>query len=168
MLSLGEKVRRMRLKRKLTLVQLATLTKVSAVTIHNIERNIYEPKASTLINLSQALNTPLTYFIDHGPEGLFVRFREGESVGRSSRKIWLKSLPHVERLELEPGSESIIEKDPGRLLVLHLVFGNLAAVKGKRTIQLNPGDNLYVELFEDLVLSAREASIGVMVFYPED
>jgi len=156
----------MRLKQNLTLVQLAGLTKVSAVTIHNIERDIYEPKISTLMDLSKALNAPLKHFIDHGPEGLFMRQQDGGSSAGYPRRLKSHNLPHLKRIELQADSELILKPDQGRLLVMHLIFGRIEAVNGKRSIQLLPGDNLYVELFEETILTASENSLGVLVNYP--
>ena len=166
MLTLGEKLRRMRLKQNLTLVQLAGLTKVSAVTIHNIERDIYEPKISTLMDLSKALNAPLKHFIDPGPEGLFMRQQDDGSSTGYPRRLKSRNLPHLKRIELQADSELTLKPDPGCLLVIHLIFGRIEAVNGKRSIQLLPGDNLYVELFEETILTARENSLGVLVNYP--
>ncbi len=168
MATLGEKVRRMRNRRGLTLNQLAALTKVSSVTIHNIEKDIYEPKISTLIDLSQALGSPLNFFLETGPDGLFFRRPFDEKPGRKSRKkLQSFNLPYLTRLELQEGEEYILQKDPGQLVVMHLVFGRIKAEAGQRELQVVPGDNLYVELFEEVRLVALTASLGVMIFYTE-
>ena len=163
MASLGEKIRRMRWKRNLTLAQLAELTHVSSVTIHNIERDIYEPKISILYNLSQALDTPLSYFTEAGGEGLFVR----ERGGRFNRAIVSRrkslNLPQIQRLELDSDSETRIEHDAGLLVILHLVFGRIEAVNGEHTIQILPGDNLYAEVFNEVRIIAREPSLCIMI-----
>jgi transcriptional regulator with XRE-family HTH domain len=153
----------MRQMRNLTLVQLAEMIKVSAVTIHNIERDIYEPKISTLTNLSRALDVPLGYFTGAGSEGLFIREREAQFNRKISSGGGFHNLPVIQRLELDGGAEIIVKPDAGLLVMLHLVFGRLEAVSGERTLQLVPGDNLYAELFADLKLRALETSLCVMV-----
>lgn len=168
MATLGEKVRRIRQRRGLTLNQLAALTKVSSVTIHNIEKDIYEPKISTLIDLSQALGTPLNYFIDIGPKGLFTRRAYDEKPGRGRRKKDHQfDLPQLSRLELPEGGEFILSEDPGQMFVMHLVFGRIRVEAGDRELHIIPGDNFYVELFEEAKLVALEASLGVMTFCAE-
>ena len=167
MASLGERVRRMRRKRNLTLAQLAELTHVSSVTIHNIERDIYEPKISTLYNLSRALDTPLTYFTEAGSEGLFVREREGR-FNKAITSRWRKTdLPQIRRLELDRGVETTVENDSGLLVTLHVIFGQLEAISGDRTIQLLPGDNLFAEVFDELKIFAKDPSLCVMISHPE-
>ena len=167
MTSLGEKIRRMRRKRNLTLAQLAELTHVSSVTIHNIERNIYEPKISTLYNLSQALDTPLNYFTEAASEGLFVRERSGRfnKAITPRRKL---DLPQVQRLELDSNDVFDIENDSGLLVILHLIFGRIEATSGERSVMLLPGDNLYTEVFEEVKITAKETSLCVMTTYPEE
>ncbi|MDP8238166.1 MAG: helix-turn-helix transcriptional regulator [Candidatus Hatepunaea meridiana] len=165
MLSLGEKIHRKRLNRNLTLVQLAKLTKVTAVTIHNIERNLYEPKVSTLIDLSKALNIPLSYFIDLGPDGLFLRVREGRRSKRGISKVI--KLPDIKRLELPSGSESTISRDPSRFVAFHLLFGRIKASMGEQETQLITGDNFYAELLDELKFIAKTESFGILIYYPE-
>jgi len=167
MIALGEKVRRMRKRRGLTLSQLAALTKVSSVTIHNIEKDIYEPKISTLLDLCYALETPLNYFIESGPKGLFqVQSFAVKSKSKRKRSSLLSSLPQLTRLELTEGGEHILPKDPGRVVVIHLVFGRLIAAAGERELNAVQGDNIYVDLTEDVMLKAKENSLGVIMYYP--
>jgi len=161
--SLGEKIRQIRQKRHLTLAQLAEMTKVSAVTIHNIERDIYEPKISTLTNLSRALGVPLGYFTGAGSEGLFVRERDAQSSSNVLSKGKSRNLPMMRRLEFESGAEVTIQHNAGLLVMVHLVFGRVEAVSSERTMQLIPGDNLYVEVFDDLKLRAMAPSLCIMV-----
>jgi len=168
MLSLGEKIRRMRLKRNLTLAQLAGLTKVSTVTVFNIERDIYEPKISTLNDLCRALGAPLSHFMGPGAEGLLVRERDGEISRHQAGRLKSRYMPLLKRIELPVDGELVIDSDSGLHIAMHLVFGRIEAISGKRSIQLSPGDNLYAELFEELRLVAREASLGVMIQYGEE
>ncbi len=167
MLTLGEKVRRMRLKRRLTLAQLAALTKVSSVTIFNIERNIYEPKISTLNDLCRALGTPLGYFTGPGGEGLFIRERDGEISRHHAGRLKSRGLPQLRSISMQAERELILDDTSGVFAAFHLVFGQVEAVMGTRSIRLFPGDTLYAELFEELKLKARGDSLGVMIQYGE-
>ncbi|NQU05856.1 MAG: helix-turn-helix transcriptional regulator [Calditrichaeota bacterium] len=167
MTTLGEKVRRMRKRRGLTLSQLAALTKVSSVTIHNIEKGIYEPKISTLFDLCYALETPLSYFIEPGPKGLFeVHSSTAKSKSKRKRSSLLASLPQLTRLELMEGGEHFLLKDPGQVVVIHLIFGHLIVVAGERELNAVQGDNIYVDLTEDVTLKAKVNSLGVVVYFP--
>ena len=71
--AIGKNLRRLRLQQGLTLAQLSGLTSVSPVTVHNIEKGLYEPKISTLIDLCSALNVPIDQFIRPKVNDLFLK-----------------------------------------------------------------------------------------------
>ncbi|MCF7809436.1 helix-turn-helix domain-containing protein [bacterium] len=167
MLELGEKVRRMRQKRGLTLSQLALLTKVSSVTVHNIEKGIYEPKISTLLDLCHALETPLSNFISPGPKSLFfVQRHDTEFDSKRKKSVALSGLGRIERLELCEGCERNFPKDPGQIIAVHLVFGRFKATAGERVLEAVQGDNIYIDLMEDVTIKAKENTLAVIVYFP--
>ena len=68
--SLGERVRKLRLINKLTLKDLANLSKIEPETISNIEKSKRIPNISTLTRLSQGLSSNNCYLLgaDSWPE----------------------------------------------------------------------------------------------------
>jgi transcriptional regulator with XRE-family HTH domain len=166
MREMGEKVRKMRQKRGLTLSQLAALTKVSSVTIHNIEKGIYEPKISTLLDLCHALEAPLSNFISPGPKSLFfIQQHDVEFDSKRKKSIAVSVLGKLERLELSGGGERVFSKDPGQIIAIHLVFGRLKATAGERELEAVQGDNIYIDLMEDVTVKAKENTLAVIVYF---
>jgi len=166
-MSLGDKVRSLRLKKGLTQSQLATLARVSPVTIHNIERGLFELKVSTLLELCRALDTPLNYFLKSKPAGLFERIpADTPSARLSAEKPLPRGIPLIEELHLEAGREMEMSENHGEPVSFHLVLGRIEMVSGERVVQLLPGDSFHVELFDDLKIHARTPSILIRILFP--
>lgn len=68
--TLGERVRKLRITKNLTIKGLATISNVSEETISNIEKSRTTPNISTLNKICQGLSTSNTYLlnIDEWPE----------------------------------------------------------------------------------------------------
>lgn len=64
--SIGPKVKQLRQEQRLSLQQLAVKAEVSAAAIHKIERNDMVPTITTLLKIAQALDRPVTYFVEAG------------------------------------------------------------------------------------------------------
>lgn len=62
--SIGPKVKKLRQDQRLSLQQLAAKAEVSAAAIHKIERNDMVPTITTLLKIAQALDRPVTYFVE--------------------------------------------------------------------------------------------------------
>jgi len=164
MTGLGEKIRLLRLERKMTLAQLAAETSVTAVTIHNIEHDAFDPKITTIIELSAALEVPIQYLIGPHDVGLFQLVRTFSSRQRPSpRKLRQKNLPNIDRIEMSAGIERQLQSSPGMLISLHLVFGRVDISSTERSASLIPGDTLHLELFSSAAISAREHSLLITV-----
>lgn len=160
--TLGKKIHRLRTERGLTLSQLAKKIHVSSVTIHNIEYDIYEPKISTLLNLCEALEISLDYLIDSESDWLFTRIQENDPDSIASAISGNgHELPNILRLSLSEGECRKIKSAAGKLLSLHVVFGRIDACACKRMHRLVAGDNLHVQLYDDLLIKAMEASLLV-------
>ena len=164
MTGLGEKIRTLRIERKLTLAQLAAETSVTAVTIHNIEHDAFDPKITTIIELSAALEVPIQYLIGPHEVGLFQLVRTFSSRQRPSpRKLRQKNLPSMNRIEMTAGIEKQLQSAPGILISLHLVFGRVDISSTERSASLIPGDTLHLELFSSATITAREHSLLINV-----
>lgn len=165
MTEIPEKVARLRQERGLTLAQLAALTKVSAVTIYNIERGVYEPRISTLLELCRALVVPLSYFIDTSEEFLFHKSKNGVPPDRKSSRSSQVDFPYIIRCNLETGANRTLPVSAGALAVIFLVFGELGCSCGSRKSRLLPNDTLYVELFDTLKIKSYKPSLFLLLGY---
>ena len=66
--SIGPKLRELRLQQRLSMQQLAERADVSAAAIHKIERSGMVPTITTLLKLAQALDRPVSYFVEEDAE----------------------------------------------------------------------------------------------------
>ena len=60
----GEKIRELRLKKNMTLTDLAGITSLTASYISQLERNLVDPSLSSLRKIASALEVPPYYFLD--------------------------------------------------------------------------------------------------------
>ncbi|MEG2929401.1 MAG: helix-turn-helix transcriptional regulator [Oscillospiraceae bacterium] len=76
--AIGDNVRFMRLKRKLTLEELATISNIGVQTLKQIERGRTDCYVSTLVNIANALGTSTEYLVGNcsldSPENLLYVF----------------------------------------------------------------------------------------------
>ena len=63
-LDIGQKLKQLRKKSKLTQKELATILGVSTITIQNYENNRRTPNSEMLVKISKALNIPFSKFIN--------------------------------------------------------------------------------------------------------
>ncbi|MDF2617158.1 MAG: Transcriptional regulator, partial [Sedimentibacter sp.] len=63
-MELGEKIRSLRLKQKISIEQLSGMTGLSKGLISQIERDITGPSVASLWKVSKALNVTMNYFFD--------------------------------------------------------------------------------------------------------
>ena len=166
-IALGEKIRRLRLERGLTLAELSALTRVTSVTIHNFERGVNEPKISALVDIALALEAPLDYFLNQKRAGLFRRISGAGADWRKQEQdpSW-RSLPRFERLELMTGGVRELPSDHGSRSSVYLVFGRARVVAGDRTANLLNGDALHFESFRDVTIEALEPSLLIKMTWP--
>ena len=61
---IGRRIRSLRLDRNMSIENLGKKTSVSSVTISNIEKGIYSPKLSTILEIAKALGTTIVHLIE--------------------------------------------------------------------------------------------------------
>ncbi len=153
--SIGPKLRELRLRRALSLQQLAALADVSAAAIHKIERSGMVPTITTLLKLAGALNRPVGYFVDEDAEAtgpaVFIPAGDRRAVFTSRRGIELEGISGPYRFFLagamarvEPGASSGAKpmEHPGEELVL-VLEGTLEFEVDGRQYRLEKGDAVH-------------------------
>jgi len=60
----GRRIRALRLSRNMSIEDLGKKTSVSSVTISNIEKGIYSPKLSTVLEIAKALGTTIVLLVE--------------------------------------------------------------------------------------------------------
>ncbi len=83
--NLGEKIRKMRAERNLTLKDVAESTRFSTALMSRIEHNLVSPPIATLYRLSQAFNVKMKDFFDEEPLNEDIRIVTAEERGKAYR-----------------------------------------------------------------------------------
>lgn len=113
-INLGEKIKRFRLGRNLTLKDVELKAEVSATHVSEIERGMTSPTVGALTKIAKALGTEPSYFlvVDHNPPVSVVRKVKRRAVTDSSWGARLHRLcDGVRNSEM---SFMEVELDPGR------------------------------------------------------
>jgi len=158
--AIGKNLRRLRLQQGLTLSQLSSMTSVSPVTVHNIEKGLYEPKISTLTDICSALNVPISQFLRPKLRDLFLRIPADpvNFTPKQKRAAKLHS-PQIDRIELLGKSETSLKDLDGQAVSLYLIFGRVEVRCGANNAQIMPGDSILLETYQEVIIAARVNSL---------
>ena len=163
-LSIGNKVRRLRLKRGMTLKEVAERTGLSKPLLSQIENNTGAPPIATLIKISNALGVKIGHFFQDAPDqGRLVVVRREERMG-------LKRLNHADRyagigyryeslahpmvdkqmepfiVEIDPREASEVQFNQHRgEEFIFVLEGRLEFRSPDRTIEMDEGDSIYFD-----------------------
>jgi len=178
--SVGKRLREIRLNRCLAMKSLAKLSRLSINTLSLIENNKTSPSVATLQQLAKALEVPITAFfeIEQTPKHVVYtsRYKRGDGQVEKARMENLgKGLarnavqPFV--VTLEPGADS------GDQMIVHtghefvyVLSGRILYVIDEKPYLLDPSDSLVFESH----LPHRWKNIGegesqiILVLYPAD
>ncbi|TMQ74314.1 MAG: cupin domain-containing protein [Candidatus Eisenbacteria bacterium] len=151
---LGEKIRDLRIRRGLTVQQLASATGLSKGFISQVENHRTSPSLATLHDFARALETSAAYLVaeqDQGP--IFVRTTERPSLagdGNTSRVEVLSAPPRrnleLISVELPPGlaAGDARHSHAGEECLL-CTEGHVRLTIGERVIELGPGDSCHYD-----------------------
>jgi transcriptional regulator with XRE-family HTH domain len=70
--SIGERIKALRIKRKMTLAELGEMAKLSISYLSQIEREKTTPSLPTLMEIAKALDVTPRYLFEVEPEGVFI------------------------------------------------------------------------------------------------
>lgn len=149
---LGERIRKKRQERGLSLSQLAERTELTASFLSQVERDLAEPSITSLRKIADALNVPIFYFLmdphDHSP---VVRRSERKVLNFPRSHLTFELLsPDLNRqmevimARLDPGT-STSEKPlphPGEECVV-VLEGKMVITIGDEEYVLEQGDSIY-------------------------
>jgi len=147
----GKRVHALRLARHMSIEDLSKKTSVSSVTISNIEKGVYSPKLSTILEIARALDTTIVYLVEDVEEPQIFKIDREKQRLVSEKGVTLHDFGHiildkrfiVTVMEMEKGS-STMEHDSfdGREFI-HLLSGEISVNVEDKTIALKEGDSLY-------------------------
>ncbi len=164
-LRLGEKIRKLRQERRLTLQELSELSGLSKPLLSQIENDQVIPPLATLLKIAKGLRVGIHYFFEEeGDRQKFVLVR-GDEGPMSSRRpksdltqgyLYRPLAPGVRHKEIEPflvefqnteWDDSFYYRHPGEEFI-YLVEGELEFHYAGETMLLKPGDSVYYDSSE--------------------
>lgn len=164
-MELGDKIRSLRLKQKISIEQLSSMTGLSKGLISQIERDITGPSVASLWKISKALNVTMNYFFDEYDDfNQVVRKNERKKImmknGDRTYELLCPNLKNqIEMLwiEIEPNdsnSEELISHEGEECGVV--LKGTLRILSGDNIYDLNEGDSIYI----DSTIPHRYVNVG--------
>jgi DNA-binding transcriptional MerR regulator/quercetin dioxygenase-like cupin family protein len=154
LLTVGEQIRRMRLKRKLSIQKLADKLRVSASTISTFERTSKGAGVKLLRAFADFFGVTITQLTTSAqPKGMGpVRKHEGQRIETLGNGIHVRALATGERLmdakewKLEPGAQSDGSYSHTGEEFVYVISGSIQLnVEGLGVVKLGPRDSLYFE-----------------------
>jgi len=176
----GRQLRVMRKARRLSIRALAKLSGLSVNTLSLIENGKTSPSVSTLHQLAESLDVPITAFFEYEhPKRRIVHQRAGErqqlifSQGQveklSAGMPRLGSEPFIARLEPGATSGETPIVFPGREFI-YCLEGHITYTIEGETFSLAPGDSLIFDSYTPHTWrnTASTSSCALLVLCPED
>jgi len=153
-MELGDKIRSLRLKQKISIEQLSLITGLSKGLISQIERDITGPSVASLWKISKALNVTMNYFFDEYDDfNQVVKKDERKKImmknGDRTYELLCPNLKNqIEMLwiEIEPNesnSEELISHEGEECGVV--IEGTLRILSGDKIYDLEQGDSIYLD-----------------------
>ena len=164
-LRLGEKIRKRRQERRLTLQELSEASGLSKPLLSQIENDQVTPPLATLLKIAKGLRVGIHFFFEEeGDRQKFVLIR-GDEGPMSTRRpksdltqgyLYRPLAPGIRHKEIEPflvefqnaeWDDSYFYRHDGEEFI-YLVEGELEFHYGEETMLLRPGDSIYYDSSE--------------------
>ena len=187
-LQIGQKIRELRQKQRMTLQDLSQATELSKPLLSQVENDQVIPPLATLLRVAKALRVPLQTFFeeeDNTQKCLVVRADDAERMNRrpshegAPQPYFYHSLAYGKKhkhmepflVEFDPDQtdQSQPVSHPGEEF-FYILEGQVELKHGAETYILNPGDSVYWDSNEPHQLRALGTQIahGIAVLYPRN
>jgi len=157
---IGERIKRLRLKKSMGLVELGRHTGLSASFLSQLETGRVVPTLRNLARIAMVFSKDLSYFFETDPVALFRVHRRHERMklpqtGVDDPTYYFESLAflvpdrqidpyHAEFVPLKAGQDVRPHMHPG-FEFLYMLHGTLNLQHGDQTTTLEPGDSVYFD-----------------------
>lgn len=155
---IGAKLRRLRLRKSMGLLELSKHTGLSPALLSKLERDVMHPTLPTLFRISLVFSVGLEYFFNPEPRPVLeivrrkdrLRFPDSPGAGPVSYHFESLDFPVADRklnsylAEFEPLEEFSLHEHPG-IEFLYLISGKLEIRAGEDTHELAEGDAIYFD-----------------------
>src|SRR5271170_7581162 len=157
---IGERIKHLRLKKSMGLVELGRHTGLSASFLSQLETGRVVPTLRNLARIAMVFSKDLSYFFDPEPQTLFRVHRRDERVrlpqtGADDPAYFFESLGYlVPDRQLDPYFAEFLPEKEGRpprahqhagCEFLYLLEGTLDVKHGESTYHVEPGDAVYFD-----------------------
>ena len=186
-LKLGEKTRKLRQERRLTLQELAELTSLSKPLLSQIENDQVTPPIATLLKIAKGLKVGIHYFFeDEGDRQKFVLTRGGSGTSSKRRTgsdtvqgyLYQPLAPGIRHKQIEPflvdfeqtaWNDALFYSHDG-VEFIYILEGELEFHYGTEIMHLLPGDSIYYDSSEPhgYVSVGVKRAKAVAVLYSKD
>ncbi len=174
---IGDRIRKLREEKGLTLADLSQLTGFEATMLADIESNAISPQLGTIIKLSKALDSALQRLLSGEGEKLYAITRKDErkvvsrsSATRSERPAYtyMGLAPEVKgrhmeallvELEALPDQERSVHAGEE---FIHVLDGIVEFLIGDEQFELHPGDSAYYLSTTPHLLTAKEGKAKIL------
>jgi len=176
-MELGEKIRELRHKQKISIEKLSGITGLSKGLISQIERDMTGPSVASLWKISKALNVTMNYFFDEFEDcNQVVRKDERKKIMiKKTNRIYELLCPNLKKsiemlwIEIEPcncSTEDLISHEGEECGVV--IKGSLRVLSGENIYDLNEGDSLYLDstIPHRYINMGKKMSISVWAMVP--
>ena len=177
---IGERIKHLRLKKSMGLVELGRHTGLSASFLSQLETGRVVPTLRNLARIAMVFSKDLSYFFDPEPQTLFRLHRRNERVrlpqtGADDPSYYFESLGyHVPDRQLDPYFAEFLPVKEGRVPrahqhagceFLYLLSGTLDVRHGETTHHVEAGDAIYFDAntTHSYVCSGKTPATAVIV-----
>ena len=158
--AIGSKLRRLRLRKSMGLLELSKHTRLSPALLSKLERDLMHPTLPTLLRIAMVFSVGLEYFFNPEPRPVLeivrkderLRFPESQTADQVSYHFESLDFPVADRVlnsyfaEFEAVQEAVahFHQHPG-IELLYVLSGNLELSVEKDRHELAEGDAVYFD-----------------------
>lgn len=157
---IGERIKRLRLKKSMGLVELGKHTGLSASFLSQLETGRVVPTLRNLARIAMVFNKDLSYFFEAEPHSLFRIHRKGERVklpqtGVEEPTYYFESLAYmIPDRQLDPYYAEFLPTDSSREIkphvhpgyeFLYVIGGEMEIRHGDKVYEIRVGDSVYFD-----------------------
>jgi len=166
----GRRIRALRLARNMSIEDLGKKTSVSSVTISNIEKGIYSPKLSTVLEIAKALGTTIVHLVEDVDEPRIFKIGKDKQRVESAEGIVLHDFSPVMMDKRVSVYIMVLEKDASTREhdsfdgneFIHVLSGEVSVDIEDKTFALTEGESLY---FHGSFRHAIKASVKAKIVF---
>lgn len=170
----GTRIRALRLARNMSIEDLGKKTSVSSVTISNIEKGIYSPKLSTVLEIAKALGTTIIHLVEDVDEPRVFKIGKDKQRLESAEGIVLHDFGpimmdkrvQVYIMEMEQNASTREHDSYDGNEFIHVLNGEISVDVEDKKYSLKAGESLYFHgSFRHVLKALKPSKIVFLSIY---